>query len=85
VFDSELQALIVAADQIAGGVGPCVKVRTAAQRLAEVAAGALSHVVDKYESELVTAIDMSEETEQTGDVGCAVLIETMKAYQGIQE
>ena len=85
MFDGELQTLIIATNQIAGGVGPSVKVGTTTQRLAEVAAGALGHVVDKYESELVTAIDMSEETEQTGDVGCAVLIEAVQAYQGIQE
>lgn len=85
MFDGELQALIIAADQIAGGVGPCVKVGTATQRLAEVAAGALGHMVDKYESELVSAIDMSEETEQTGDVSCAVFIEAVQAYHRIQE
>ena len=85
MFDGELQALIIAADQIAGGVGPCVEVGTATQPLAEVAAGAFGHVVDKYESELVSAIDMSQEDEQTGDLGSAVLIEAVQSHQGIQE
>ena len=48
MLDGELQALIIAADQIAGGVDPCVDVGAAAQSLAKVAAGALGHVVDKY-------------------------------------
>ena len=85
MFDGELQALIIAADQIACGVGPGVEIGAASQRLAKVAAGALGHVVDKYEGELVTAVDMSQETEQTGDVGCAVLIEAVQAHQRVQK
>jgi len=59
VLDGKAQTSIIAADQIAGGVGPGVEVGATAQRLAEVTAGALGHVVDKHEGELMTAVDVS--------------------------
>ena len=46
MLDGELQTVVGAPHQIAGGVGPGVQVGGAAQGLAEIAAGALGHVVD---------------------------------------
>ncbi len=63
VLDGEAQALIVAADQIAGGIDPGVEVGAAPQRLADVAAGALGHVVDEHEGEVVTAVDVAQEAQ----------------------
>jgi len=84
VLDGEEQALIVTADQIAGGVDPGVEVGAAPQSLAEVAAGALGHVMDEHDGELVTAVDVAQEAQQTGDIGRAVLIQAVQAHQWVQ-
>ncbi|MBA7547255.1 hypothetical protein ES705_39663 [subsurface metagenome] len=84
MLDGEAQAFIITADQIAGGVDPGVEVGAAPQRLAEVAAGALGHVVDEHDGDLVTAVDVAQEAQHTGDISRAVLIQAVQAHQGVQ-
>ena len=68
MLDGELQTVVGTAHQIAGGVGPSVQVGGATQGLAEIAAGAFGHVVDQDQSQLMAAIEGTQETEQRGDV-----------------
>ena len=69
MLDGEQQAPVAAARQIAGGVGPGVQVRGAAQGLAEVAPRALGEVMDQDESHLMAAIELAQNARQSGDVG----------------
>ena len=68
MLDGELQTVVGAAHEIAGGVGPGMEIGRAAQGLAEIAAGALGHVVDEDQSELMAAVDGAQKTEQRRDV-----------------
>jgi hypothetical protein len=85
VLDGETQALIRVADEIACGVGPGVEIGATPEGLAKVAAGAFGHVVDEDDGEVVAAVEFAQEPEETGDIGCAVLIEAMKADEGIED
>jgi hypothetical protein len=77
--------MIVTAYQITGGVGPCVEVGAATERLAEVTAGTFGHVVDEDEGELVTAVDVSQVSQQARDIAGAVLIQAVQTHQRVQE
>lgn len=68
MLDSELQTVVGAPHQIAGGVGPGMQIGGAAQGLAEIAPGALGHVVDEDQSELIAAVDGAQKAEQRRDV-----------------
>ena len=68
VLDGELQAVVGAAHQIAGGIGPGVQIGGAAQGLAEIAAGALGQVVDEDQSHLMAAIEGAQKAKQRGEV-----------------
>lgn len=57
MLDGELETVVGAPHEIAGRVGPGMQVGGAAQGLAEIAAGALGHVVDEDERELIAAVD----------------------------
>jgi hypothetical protein len=85
VFDGEAQTLIGAAAEIAGGVGPGVEVGASAQRLAGILAGSFGHVVDEGKGEVMTAIELAEESEEAGDVGGTVFVEVVEADQGVEE
>ena len=85
VLDGQAQALIGASDEVAGGVGPCMEVGAAAERLAGVPARAFGHVMDDDEGEVVAAVELAEEAEEAGHVGGTVLVEAVKADQGIEE
>ena len=69
MLDGEQQAPVAAARQIAGGIGPGVQVRGAAQRLTEVAPRALGEVVDQDESHLMAAVELAQKAQQSRDVG----------------
>lgn len=62
-----------------------MEVGAAAECLAGVPASALGHVMDDDEGEVVAAVEFAEEAEEAGDVGGAVLVEAVKADQGIEE
>ena len=68
VLDGETQALIVAAYEVASGVGPGVEIGAAPEGLAEVAAGAFGHVVNEGKGDVVAAIELPEEAEEAGDI-----------------
>ena len=68
MLDGELQTVVGAAHEIAGGVGPGMEIGRAAQGLAEIAPGALGHVVDEDQSELIAAVDGAQKAEQRRDV-----------------
>ena len=68
MLDGELQTVVGAPHQIAGGVGPGMQVGGAAQGLAEIAPGALGHVVDENQSELIAAVDGAQKAEQRRNV-----------------
>ena len=74
VLDGELQPVVGAPQQIAGGVGPGMQIGGAAQGLAEIAAGALGQVVDEDQGELIAAVESAQKAEQGSDVRGAVLI-----------
>ena len=59
MLDGEQQAPVAAARQIAGGIGPGVQVRGAAQRLAEVALRAFGEVMDEDESHLMATVELA--------------------------
>ena len=65
MLDSELQTVVGAPHQIAGGVGPGMQIGGAAQGLAEIALG---HVVDEDQSELIAAVDGAQKAEQRRNV-----------------
>ena len=69
MLDGKQHAPVAAARQIAGGVGPGVQVRGAAQGLAEVAPGALGEVMDEDESHLMATVELAQKAQQSGDVG----------------
>ena len=68
MLDAQQQAPVAAARQIAGGVGPGVQVRGAAQGLAEVAPRAFGKVMDQDESHLMAAIELAQKAQQSRDV-----------------
>ena len=57
MLDGELETVVGAPHQIAGGVGSGIQVGGAAQGLAEIAPGALGYVVDEDQSELRAAVE----------------------------
>ena len=85
MLDGEQQAVVGAAGEIAGGVGPGVQVRGAAQGLTEVAAAAFGHVVDEDDSQLMAAVEFAQKAQQSGDVGGAVFVEAVQPDQRIEQ
>ena len=85
VLDGELQTVVGTPHEVAGGVGPGMQIGGAAQGLAEIAAGALGHVVDEDQSELIAAVDGAQKAEQGRDIRGAVFIEGMESDQGVQQ
>jgi hypothetical protein len=41
--------------------------------------------VDEGDGEVVAAVEFAQEPQEAGDIGCAVLIEAMKADEGIED
>lgn len=68
VLDGETQALIVAAYEVASGVGPGVEIGAAPEGLAKVAAGAFGHVVNEDKGEVVAAVEFAQEPQEAGDI-----------------
>jgi hypothetical protein len=70
--------------QVSGAVGPGVQVAGATQRLAEIGATSLAHVVDDNNSKAMLAGEGAQPTKQSGDFGAAVLVEPVKAHKRVK-
>jgi len=74
------EARVLAAD-VQSAVGPGVEVTRAAQSLAQAAAG-LAGVMHDDDGDVVSALQLAQEGEQGGDLGGAVLVDAVQAYEG---
>ena len=84
MLEAEAEAVLTA-DEVGVGVAPCVQVGAAAKRLAELGAAALAHVVDDGDGDVVLSLQVTEQAEEAGDVGCAVLVEAVQAHEGVEQ
>lgn len=72
-------------DEIGIAVGPGKEVGRATQGLSELGTGLLAHVVDQGDGGAVLALELSQETEESGDLCGAVLVEAVQADQRIEQ
>jgi hypothetical protein len=62
-----------------------VKVARAAERLTAMSARALADVMDEDDGDVEVALDLAQRAEELSDLARRILVERMKAHQGIEE
>lgn len=85
VFDRDGEVIAEAAD-VESAVGPGVEVTGATERLAGVSTeAAFLGVMDDDDGDVVLALHLAEEREESGDITGAILVDAVQADEGIEE
>lgn len=79
------EQVVATAGEISVAVPECVEVRRAAQRLAGLSPLLFAGVVHEDDSGVGPALQVPQVTKKTADFACAVFIQSMQAYQRIQQ
>jgi hypothetical protein len=78
-------ATIALGAEVEPRVDPGMEVTGSAQGLSGASRSILAHVMDDDDGEVVSALDLSQEREEFGDIAGKILIFSMKAHQGIEQ
>jgi|GEM_PF-1817572 len=84
VFNGKFQ-LVTFSREIDIAVAECVKVTRTSEALPRPCVSAFAGVVGEYDGDLVVAFEFPKISEESGDLSCAVFIETMKTDKGIKK
>ena len=77
--------LLTSVHEVAGRIGLRMQVGAAAQGLSQILPGALGHVVDKDDGDVMLAIELTQEAEHPGDVGGTIFVQPVEPHERIED